>query len=98
MITYSLQDLVIQCYGRVDSHRYLVGDTGGKLFMLYLQCEEKMSELPEEIVTDLKLQLLGEVCVCVCLCLCLCVSVCLCVRVSVCMRVCLCVYLLLWFC
>ena len=63
-VVYSLQDLVIQCYGRVDSHRYLVGDTTGKLFMLYLQCEEKMGELPEEIVTDLKLQLLGEVTVC----------------------------------
>ena len=52
---------MIQCYGRVDSHRYLVGDTIGKVFMLYLQCEEKMSELVEEVVTDLKLQLLGEV-------------------------------------
>ena len=51
---------MIQCYGRVNGHRYLVGDTTGKLFMLYLQCEE-MSELPEQIVTDLKLQLLGEV-------------------------------------
>jgi len=38
-----------------------VGDTTGKVFMLYLQCEEKMSELVEEVVTDLKLQLLGEV-------------------------------------
>ena len=70
---------MIQCYGRVDSHRYLVGDTGGKLFMLYLRCEEKMSELPEEIVTDLKLQLLGEVCVCVYVCLCACVCVCACI-------------------
>ena len=52
---------MIQCYGRVDGHRYLVGDTTGKLFMLYLHCEEKMSELPVEVVTDLKLQLLGEV-------------------------------------
>ena len=52
---------MIQCYGRVDGNRYLVGDTSGKLFMLYLQCEERMSELPEEVVTDLKLQLLGEV-------------------------------------
>lgn len=55
------QDLVIQCYGRVDSHRYMVGDTTGKLFMLYLQCDEKMGDFPIEIVTDLKLQLLGEV-------------------------------------
>ena len=52
---------MIQCYGEVDSRRYLVGDTTGKLFMFYLQCEEKMGELPEEVVTDLKLQLLGEV-------------------------------------
>jgi len=38
-----------------------VGDTTGKLFMLFLHCEERMGEGQEEVVTELKLELLGEV-------------------------------------
>ena len=52
---------MIQCFGRVDDHRYLVGDTTGKLYMLFLHCEERMGEGQEEVVTELKLELLGEV-------------------------------------
>ncbi|XP_065647466.1 DNA damage-binding protein 1 isoform X2 [Hydra vulgaris] len=47
----------LSCYGRVDKEglRYLLGDTSGRIFMLFLDYQTKTSE-----VKDLKLELLGE--------------------------------------
>lgn len=39
-----IKQSTINCYGAVgdDGSRYLLGDLGGRLFMLLLDCEEKM--------------------------------------------------------
>ena len=54
-----LQQSTISCCGRVDSTRYLLGDTAGRLFVLLLEKEEKMDG--NVVVKELKVELLGEV-------------------------------------
>jgi len=54
---------VITCFGKVDANgqRYLLGDMNGRLFMLLLEKEEKMDGTA--VIKDLKVELLGEVCI-----------------------------------
>ncbi|XP_031628469.1 DNA damage-binding protein 1 isoform X2 [Contarinia nasturtii] len=51
----------INCYARVDSHgfRYLLGNMSGKLFMLFLESDERPNG--DLYVKDLKVELLGEI-------------------------------------
>jgi DNA damage-binding protein 1 len=58
-----LQQSTITCCGKVDANgqRYLLGDMNGRLFMLLLEKEEKMDG--SSTIKDLKVELLGEVCI-----------------------------------
>lgn len=51
----------ISCYCRVDARglRYLLGDMGGRLFMLFLEIQDKGDG--NNAVKDLKVELLGEI-------------------------------------
>ena len=55
-----LKEAVVSCIGRVDDSRCLIGDSQGKLFMLFVESEEKMDSEGFE-VTGLRVELLGEV-------------------------------------
>ncbi len=48
----AIRQSTITSYCKVDASRYLLGDMAGRLFMLILRCEE-------DVVKDLKLELLG---------------------------------------
>lgn len=52
---------MLTCYGTVDKEglRYLLGDSSGRLFMLFLETETNSDGFVE--VKDLKVELLGEV-------------------------------------
>ena len=50
----------ITSYCKVDASRYLLGDMSGRLFMLNLRCDE-------DLVRDLKLELLGNIAIPECL-------------------------------
>ena len=56
-----LTEAIVSCVGKVDDSRCLVGDLHGRLFMLFIEAEERMNEERSE-VTGLRLELLGEVC------------------------------------
>lgn len=60
------QQSTIVCHNRVDPNgsRYLLGDMEGRLFMLLLEKEELMDG--GVVLKDLRVELLGEVCVFVC--------------------------------
>ena len=57
------QQSTIVCHNRVDPNgsRYLLGDMEGRLFMLLLEKEELMDG--GVVLKDLRVELLGEVCV-----------------------------------
>ena len=75
---------MVSCVGLVDDSRCLLGDVYGKLFMLFVEKEERMGEEERAVVTGLRLEVLGEVSVCLSVCVFICLSVCL----SVCLFVC----------
>ncbi len=56
-----LQALVVSCLYLVDSTRCLLGDSRGRLFMLFVECDGGKCVEGVERVTGLKLELLGEV-------------------------------------
>ena len=55
-----LKDSIISCVGKVDDWRCLVGDLNGRVFMLFVESEERMNVDKAE-VSGLRLELLGEV-------------------------------------
>lgn len=56
-----LKDAMVSCVGMVDDSRCLLGDIYGKLFMLFVEKEERMEEDARAGVTGLRLETLGEV-------------------------------------
>lgn len=55
-----LKQSIVSCVGKVDDTRCLIGDVGGKLYMLFVETEERMNE-NGAVPVDLKLEVLGEV-------------------------------------
>uniref|UniRef100_A0A914DYF9 DNA damage-binding protein 1 n=1 Tax=Acrobeloides nanus TaxID=290746 RepID=A0A914DYF9_9BILA len=53
------------CFGKIDTERFLLGDISGRLFMLLLVVEQNMDELWE--VKDLKVELIGDISIPECL-------------------------------
>ncbi len=56
-----LKQSIVSCVGRVDESRCLLGDVSGKLYMLFVESEEKMDE-EESVASALRMEVLGEVC------------------------------------
>ena len=56
-----LQESIISCVGPVDHSRYLLGDTKGRLLMLFLEFKstETGTSVPE--LMGMRLEVLGEV-------------------------------------
>lgn len=54
---------MLTCYGTVDKEglRYLLGDSSGRLFMLFLETKTVSNSDGFIEVKDLKVELLGEV-------------------------------------
>ncbi|XP_060526029.1 DNA damage-binding protein 1 isoform X1 [Cylas formicarius] len=57
-----IKQSTITCYARVDPSglRYLLGDMAGHLFMLFIETESRGGD-GQEIVKDLKVEMLGEI-------------------------------------
>lgn len=55
-----LKESIISCVRKVDDWRCLVGDLNGRVFMLFVESEERMNVDKAE-VSGLRLELLGEV-------------------------------------
>jgi DNA damage-binding protein 1 len=55
-----IKDSIISCVGTVDMSRYLIGDSRGRLLMLFLDFKEDM-ECEEPLLISMKLEILGEV-------------------------------------
>ncbi len=58
---HSVQELVVSCLHLVDNTRCLIGDSRGRLLMLFVECEGGRRVEDVERVKGLKLELLGEV-------------------------------------
>ena len=59
-ICYYTQESVISCISSVDTSRYLIGDSYGRLLMLLLDFQEDI-ESGLTSLTSMRLEVLGEV-------------------------------------